>query len=95
MIKLKIKDSNIDFGPEFNPKLLKPKSELFQKFWKNNTLNPIVARKLMEIADKIIESLDLEDVEDVVITGSIASYNWHELSDIDLHCVCYGFCVET
>ena len=85
MINLKIKDSNIDFGPEFNPKLLKPKSELFQKFWKNNTLNPIVARKLMEIADKIIESLDLEDVEDVVITGSIASYNWHELSDIDLH----------
>ncbi len=88
MIKLKIKDSNIDFGPEFNSGLLKPKGELFQKFWKNNTLNPIVARKLMEIADKIIESLDLDDeVEDVIITGSIASYNWHELSDIDLHII--------
>jgi hypothetical protein len=25
------------------------------------------------------------DVEDIIITGSIASYNWHEMSDIDLH----------
>ena len=85
MIKLKIKD-NLPFGPEFNTGLLKPKSSLYPKFWKNNRLNTIVSRKLMEIADDIIKSLDLDvDVEDVIITGSIASYNWHELSDIDLH----------
>ena len=64
-------------------------SQEFPKFLKNGAngrLNPIVARKLMEIADEIINSLDLDvEVEDVIITGSIASYNWHELSDIDLH----------
>jgi hypothetical protein len=86
MINIKVKDANVSFGPEFNTKLLKPKATLFQKFWKNNTLNSLVSRKLMEIADKVIESLNLTDeVEDVIITGSIASYNWHELSDIDLH----------
>tara|TARA_R110001606_G_scaffold39676_4_gene109119 strand:- start:389 stop:1192 length:804 start_codon:yes stop_codon:yes gene_type:complete len=85
MINITI-DKGLDFGEEFNSGLLIPRDELFPKFWKNNNLNPIVGRKLMEIADEVIKSLDLGiDVEDVVVTGSIASYNWHSLSDIDLH----------
>lgn len=85
MIKINIKN-DLPFGPEFNTGLLKPKDTLYPKFWKNNVLNPIVSRKLMEIADDVIKSLDLDtDVEDIVITGSISSYNWHEMSDIDLH----------
>ena len=73
-------------GEDFNTNLLKPKNSLFPKFWKNNVLNPIVNRKLMQIADEVVKSLDLsEEVKDVIITGSIASYNWHELSDVDLH----------
>lgn len=82
MIKLSIKQSDFDF----NTGLLKPKDSLYTKFWKNNKLDPVIARKLMAIADDVIESLGIQDqVEDVVITGSIASYNWHEMSDIDLH----------
>jgi len=89
MVKVVIKKDETIFGPDFDASLLEPKSELFPKFWKNGVdgqLNSIVSRKLMSIADKIIKSLDLDhEVEDVVITGSISSYNWHELSDIDLH----------
>ncbi len=86
MIKLSIRKEDFKFEPEFNTRLLKPKDNLYPKFWKNGKINRIVARKLMEIADDIIESLGLEvEIEDVVITGSIASYNWHDLSDIDLH----------
>ena len=71
--------------------ILKPKSSLFPKIWKNNKINPIVARKLMQIADEVIKSLELDvDEEDVIITGSIASYNWHNKSDIDLH-IMYDF----
>ena len=84
MIKLSIKKRDFDF----NTGLLKPKDSLYPKFWKNNKLNTIVSRKLMKIADDVIKSLNLGDnldVEDVIITGSIASYNWHEMSDIDLH----------
>ncbi len=85
MIKLSIK-KDLKFNPEFNSGLLTPKDSLYPKFWKNDRLNAIVSRKLMEIADDVIKSLDLDiDVEDVIITGSIASYNWHDLSDIDLH----------
>ncbi len=86
MINIGIKKEDLKFDPEFNTGLLQPKDNLFPKFWKNDQLNVIVARKLMRIADEVIKSLDLGiDVEDVVITGSIASYNWHSLSDIDLH----------
>ena len=82
MIKLSIKSK--DF--EFNTGLLQPKDSLYPKIWKSNKIDTTVARKLMEIADDVIKSLDIGvGVEDVVITGSIASYNWHELSDIDLH----------
>ena len=86
MINIEIQKDELGIGKGFNTKLLKPKGQLFPKFWKNENLNTIVARKLMAIADEVIESLDLDiDVEDVIITGSIASYNWHALSDIDLH----------
>ena len=86
MINISLIKRELTFGPDFNTKLLKPKDQLFPKFWKNNNLNPIVARKLMQIADDVIKSLDLDaEIKDVIVTGSIASYNWHELSDIDLH----------
>ena len=79
---------------DFNTKILKPKPTLFSKFWKNDRnggINPIVARKLTEISDRIIDSLNLDaKPKDVIITGSIASYNWHENSDIDLH-ILYDF----
>ncbi len=89
MLKISLINKGPDLIPKFNTGLLKPKDSLFSKFWKNGInggLNPIVARKLMQIADDVIDSLKLDiDVDDVIITGSIASYNWHELSDIDLH----------
>lgn len=79
---------------DFNTNVLKPKATLFPKFWKNDRnggINPIVARKLVEISDRIIDSLNLDaKPKDVIITGSIVSYNWHENSDIDLH-VLYDF----
>ena len=86
MIKLSIRKDDMKFDPEEYSGLLVPKDTLYPKFWKNNKLNPIVARKLMQIADDVIKSLDIaEHVEGIIITGSIASYNWHEMSDIDLH----------
>ena len=46
MIKLSIKKEDFNF----NTGLLKPKEALYPKFWKNEDLNPVVARKLMQIA---------------------------------------------
>lgn len=92
MINVNLTKNMKDF--DFDTTALKPKATLFPKFWKNDRnggINPIVARKLIEISDRIINSLNLDaKPKDVIITGSIASYNWHENSDIDLH-ILYDF----
>jgi len=64
------------------------KHELNPKFWKNNLLDSRIRLKLMDIADDFIDFLGVDWVEpdDVIITGSLANYNWHKkYSDIDLH----------
>ena len=67
---------------------------VFQKFlnnkiWNKMEMKPEVKAKLKEIARAFIEFLDIprEAVKDIVVTGSMASYNYSEHSDIDLHVV--------
>lgn len=61
--------------------------ELNPKFWINNKINSRVRLKLLDIADEFIESLAVDWVKpkDIVITGSIANYNWSKYSDVDVH----------
>lgn len=50
------------------------------------TLKPEIRKKLLEIAEEFSDDLG-EDVfiEDIVLMGSLANYNWSEFSDFDLH----------
>ena len=67
---------------------LKLKDSLHRKFWKNQEIDPKVRRKLLKIAEDIAKELEIFDIlDDIILTGSICSYNWHRLSDIDLHLV--------
>tara|TARA_R110002020_G_scaffold53950_3_gene150767 strand:- start:2396 stop:3703 length:1308 start_codon:yes stop_codon:yes gene_type:complete len=61
--------------------------DLNQKLWeKDKRMLPGVKGALMDIVDEFLEGLDLEiDVKDVIVTGSIANYNWSKFSDIDVH----------
>lgn len=63
------------------------KKDLCPKLWVNDRLRPEIRDRLIEIAEDFFEGLELPDVEilDIVITGSLANYNWSEFSDIDLH----------
>ena len=62
------------------------------KIWENPenpqkaTMVPKVKNALLKIAEKFIDYLG-EDVfvEDIVLTGSLANFNWSEYSDFDLH----------
>lgn len=62
------------------------------KIWKNpdtpenSTMIPKVKKALDRIAEEFINYLG-EDVfvEDIVLTGSLANFNWSEFSDFDLH----------
>lgn len=68
-------------------KSFNPQSELNPKLWVNNKLNSRVRLRLLDIADKFVDTLDISWVkpEDIVITGSLCNYNWSKYSDIDLH----------
>jgi hypothetical protein len=68
------------------------KETLNPKVWENPanpdkaTMVPKVRKALLKIAEEFIDYLG-EDVfvEDVVLTGSLANFNWSEYSDFDLH----------
>ena len=64
------------------------KKHLNPKFWDDGHLDTRIRLKLLDIADDFFHSLDVDWVEpeDVIITGSLANYNWNKkYSDIDLH----------
>ena len=61
--------------------------DLNQKIWNaDDEIRPGVKGALMDIVEEFLEGLDLDvDLKDIVVTGSIANYNWSRFSDIDLH----------
>lgn len=64
------------------------KNYLHPKFFRDDKLIPIVRTKLLKIARTFWKDLELkEKYEDVLLTGSIAGYNWNKFSDVDLHIV--------
>ena len=77
-----LEDADVDLS-SFNIK-----KRLNPKFWKDGHLDSRIRLKLMDIADAVMEYIDVDwfDPEDVIMTGSLANYNWNdEYSDIDLH----------
>lgn len=66
------------------------KNSLNSKIWlPGKRLNPEVRSKLLELAtDFMIEYLvPRVAVTDLIVTGSLANFNWNEASDLDLHIV--------
>lgn len=66
------------------------KDKLNDKFWKGGRLDILARRKLLTIARDFISKFEISDfkIDDVIMTGSLANYNWsEEYSDIDLHIV--------
>lgn len=54
-----------------------------------NKMLPEVRKVLLTTGKKFYESLgtDWVDLEDIILTGSLANYNWSKFSDVDLHIV--------
>lgn len=62
--------------------------QLDQKVWDGDRLRHGVRMVLLAAACDFIEHLGVvpkEAVEDVVLTGSMANYNWTDQSDLDVH----------
>ena len=64
-------------------------NELSPKAWSGNRLRPEVRYKLLQTAKLFINYLDIPGfrVLDIVLTGSMANYNYTEYSDFDVHVV--------
>ena len=61
--------------------------DLQQKIWQGeDSVRPGVKAALLDIVEEFLEGLDLDvDIKDIIVTGSIANYNWSQYSDIDIH----------
>ena len=70
-----------------------PKRSLAAPLWEyNERINDEARERLLEIANKFFEDLELNkklgyevEIADIVLTGSLAGYNWSKYSDADLH----------
>jgi predicted nucleotidyltransferase len=58
------------------------------KFWENKKLDPAIRERLLAIAEDFYEYLGVDyKIEDIILTGSNANYNWNDLSDLDVHII--------
>lgn len=71
---------------------IKTSNTLNKKIWDSNEkINSEVRDKLLEISELFVETLKLDDigltVKDITVVGSLASYDYHQGSDMDVHVV--------
>jgi hypothetical protein len=66
-----------------------PKDTLNSKVWEGFDINKDIKESLLEIADHFYKEVDVDaDVKDIILTGSLANYNYSdEYSDFDVHVV--------
>jgi hypothetical protein len=62
---------------------------LCPKAWDGDRLKSDIAERLLKIAERFVSYLEIPGfrVLDVVLTGSMANYNWTQYSDFDIHVV--------
>jgi hypothetical protein len=63
------------------------KSELSTKIWEtDDIIKDDIRVQLLTIANDVFEKLELDfELDDIILTGSLANYNHSEYSDFDLH----------
>ena len=71
-------------------KSFKPKDSLSEQIFEGSdgefSMRDDVRKNLLKISNEFIESLGIEFfIHDIVLTGSLANYNWSNYSDVDLH----------
>jgi len=82
-------DILISVGKDDDLATFEMQPQLQQKIWDGDEkIHPGVKAALMDIVDEFIERLDLDaEIKDIIMTGSLANYNWSKFSDIDLHII--------
>lgn len=69
---------------------IKQHKELNEIFWdENQKMKPEIRKILLENAKAFIDYANMEEksFNDIILTGSIANYNYTDISDVDVHIV--------
>jgi len=71
-------------------KSFKPKDSLSNQIFEGDKgkffMREDIRKSLLKISNDFIESLGIDFfIHDIVLTGSLANYNWSQYSDVDLH----------
>lgn len=72
-------DVEVEYHKSLNP-----------QFWLNNHLKSSIKKNLLNLGKYYFKTLELDpkvELKDIIFTGSLANYNYTDLSDIDLHLV--------
>jgi hypothetical protein len=66
---------------------LDEKRHLNHAVWEETVMKPEIKTALKSIAKQFIDFVDSSEliVVDMIVTGSLANYTWHDQSDVDLH----------
>ena len=69
--------SSFQIRDTLNPKIFDREQEMYRD----------VRTRLLMIADDFFETLDIGwvEIDDIILTGSLANYNWSRFSDVDIH----------
>lgn len=82
-----IKSLLTDLSPDeviFDPQIVK--AELCPLLWTDSIeLKDEVHAKLLELGKRFAKYIGVENPEDILFTGSLCNYNYHDNSDIDIH----------
>jgi hypothetical protein len=69
--------SSFEVRSTLNPKIFDKEQNMYED----------IRRRLLMIADDFFETLNVSwvDINDIILTGSLANFNWSKFSDVDLH----------
>ena len=73
---------------EFDLPSLEVKDSLNMNVWQSeDRIKTEISSRLIQIALDFMNSIDIAQdiISDIIVTGSLANFNWTEFSDIDLH----------
>lgn len=76
-----------EIADELDFSSFKVKKILNPEVWESeDVMNPDIKDLLIRIANNYYSSLDLNvKISDIILTGSLANYNWSKYSDFDVH----------
>lgn len=77
---------------EFKQEELEPvksftlKDTLNTEIWTDFKIDIEIREELLKLANDYFDDLELDiDIQDIILTGSLANFNWSKYSDFDLH----------